>query len=99
LAVPGLGASFPFFIDDGIAAAFARAYELGLYGQRSGMATTLPFTRFTHAADHTTPKHPTRNHSCTAWSIIASYGAATIQTIRRKPRLCSRTRRRNFFHL
>jgi len=55
LVVPGLGSSYPFCIADGAAAAFARAYALGLYEQRSGTATTLPFTRFTHAADHTAP--------------------------------------------
>jgi hypothetical protein len=55
LQVPGLGASFPFFIDDGIAAAFARTYALGIYHQRCGMANELPFTRFTHDACHTAP--------------------------------------------
>lgn len=53
LQVPGLGASFPFFIDDGIAAAFARTYALGIYHQRCGMANELPFTRFTHGPCHT----------------------------------------------
>jgi hypothetical protein len=55
LQVPGLGTSFPFFIEDGIAAAFARTYALGIYHQRCGMANELPFTRFTHAACHTAP--------------------------------------------
>jgi hypothetical protein len=55
LAVPGLGASFPFFIDDGVAAALARTYALGLYHQRCGTSNTLPFTRFTHGACHTAP--------------------------------------------
>ena len=53
LVVPGLGASLPFFIDDGIAAAFARTYALGLYHQRCGTSNALPFTRFTHAPCHT----------------------------------------------
>lgn len=53
LAVPGLGVSFPFFIDEGVAAAFARTYALGLYHQRCGIANTLPFTRFTHGPCHT----------------------------------------------
>ena len=52
LTVPGLGASFPFFIDDGVAAAFARTYALGLYHQRCGASNALPFTRFTHDACH-----------------------------------------------
>lgn len=79
LVVPGLGASYPFYIDDGVAAAFARAYELGIYEQRSGMATTLPFTRFTHAADHTAPASVPLPQSLfsNAWNIIASYGAAS----------------------
>jgi hypothetical protein len=55
LQIPGLGVSYPFAIDDGIAADFARTYALGLYHQRCGMANELPFTRFTHAACHLAP--------------------------------------------
>jgi len=55
LEVPGLGASFPFFVDDGVAGAFARTYALGIYHQRCGTSNALPFTRFTHAACHTAP--------------------------------------------
>ena len=55
LVVPGLGASFPFVIDDGVAAALARTYALGLYHQRCGVANALPFTRFVHAPCHTAP--------------------------------------------
>ncbi|HEX4262912.1 MAG TPA: glycoside hydrolase family 9 protein [Verrucomicrobiae bacterium] len=55
LQVPGMGASFPFFIDDGVAAAFARTYALGIYHQRCGMANEMPFTRFTHDACHIAP--------------------------------------------
>ncbi len=55
LVVPGLGASYPFFIDEGVAAAFARTYALGLYHQRCGTSNALPFTRFVHAACHTAP--------------------------------------------
>jgi hypothetical protein len=55
LQVAGLGASFPFFIDDGIAAAFARTYALGIYEQRCGMANELPFTRFIHDPCHIAP--------------------------------------------
>jgi hypothetical protein len=53
LVVPGHGASYPFFIDEGIPAAFARTYALGLYHQRCGAANSLPFTRFVHEACHT----------------------------------------------
>jgi hypothetical protein len=55
LVVPGLGASFPFFINEGVAAAFARTYALGLYHQRCGAANELPFTRFTHGECHVAP--------------------------------------------
>ena len=55
LFVPGLGTSAPFLIDEGMAGAFARAYALGLYHQRCGMANEAPFTRFTHAACHLRP--------------------------------------------
>jgi hypothetical protein len=55
LMVPGLGASYPFFIEDTVAGAFARAYALGIYHQRCGMDNSLPFTRFDHGACHTRP--------------------------------------------
>jgi len=55
LQVGGLGASFPFFIDDGIPAAFARTYALGIYHQRCGTANELPFTRFVHDTCHAAP--------------------------------------------
>ena len=53
LAVPGLGVSFPFNINEGTAAVFARTYALGIYHQRCGTDNSLPFTRFTHDACHT----------------------------------------------
>lgn len=52
LQVPGLGVSFPFHIDEGIAADFARTFALGIFHQRCGGANYLPFTRFTHDACH-----------------------------------------------
>ena len=55
LVVPGLGSSFPFFIDGGVAGAFARAYALGIYHQRCGCANELPFSRFTHGPCHMAP--------------------------------------------
>jgi len=55
VVVPGMGASLPFHIDGGIAMGFARTYALGMFHQRSGFAVGMPFTRFTHAADHTAP--------------------------------------------
>ncbi len=75
LTVPGLGASFPFFIDDGVAAAFARTYALGLYHQRCGTSNTLPFTRFTHDACHVAPAEvPTMRFTNTI-SFIAGESA------------------------
>lgn len=55
LHVPGLGTSYPFFIDPGVAAAFARAYALGLYHQRCGTPNELPYSRFEHGACHVKP--------------------------------------------
>ncbi|MGN6644590.1 MAG: glycoside hydrolase family 9 protein, partial [Verrucomicrobiota bacterium] len=79
LVVPGMGASLPFSITDGIAMNFARAYALGLYHQRCGMDNSLPYTRHTHDACHTAPAAvPT---SATAfpftWSKIAEYANIT----------------------
>ena len=55
LEVPGMGASLPFLINNGVAMAFTRAYALGLYHQRCGTETAMPFTRFTHGKCHTAP--------------------------------------------
>jgi hypothetical protein len=55
LVVPGLGSSFPFRIDGGITANFARTFSLGLYHQRCGTENLLPYTRHTHARCHYAP--------------------------------------------
>src|SRR6266404_3470507 len=55
LLIPGFGISYPFVINDGVAACFARAYALGIYHQRCGQPNELPFTRFTHEACHVSP--------------------------------------------
>jgi len=52
LYMPMLGTSFPFFIDEGVAAAFTRTYALGMYHQRCGEDNSFPFTRFVHDACH-----------------------------------------------
>jgi hypothetical protein len=77
LLVPGLGASLPFRIQEGVAMDFARAYALGLYQQRSGVAVGLPFSRFTHNADHTAAAEvPTPASAfATAWKTIAKDNA------------------------
>jgi hypothetical protein len=75
LLVPGMGASLPFLIDNGIAMNFARAYELGLYHQRCGTNTAMPYTRFTHPACHTAPASvplPQSSYTFT-WNTIAGY--------------------------
>jgi len=55
LVVPGIGASLPFLIDDGIAMGFTRAYALGIYHQRCGTDNKLPFTRHEHDHCHAAP--------------------------------------------
>src|SRR5882724_11365448 len=55
LVIPACGGSYPFWINDGIPACFARVYALGIYHQRCGQANELPFTRFTHGACHVSP--------------------------------------------
>jgi Glycosyl hydrolase family 9/Cellulase N-terminal ig-like domain len=53
LLVPGLGTSFPFLIDEGVAGTFARTYELGIYHQRCGTNNVVPYSRFLHQNCHT----------------------------------------------
>jgi hypothetical protein len=74
LVVPGMGASYPFLVDDGSAMAFARTYAQGMYNQRCGMAKALPFTRFPDGADHTAPVSvPTGDATyATAQQLLAS---------------------------
>ena len=71
LAVPGLGASFPFFIDDGVAAAVARTYALGLYHQRCGTSNALPFTRFVHGPCHVAPAEVPTAHFTNTLEFLA----------------------------
>ncbi len=77
IQVEGMGVSLPFVINDGIAMGFARTYALGILGQRSGAAAALPFTRFTHAADHTAPAQVPANDSdpqfAFTWKTVAGY--------------------------
>ncbi|MBI4664028.1 MAG: glycoside hydrolase family 9 protein [Verrucomicrobia bacterium] len=77
LVVPGLGASLPFMIDDGVAMAFARSYALGLYHQRCGTNCVMPYTRHTHGPCHTAQAEvpvPQSSYEFT-WSKIAQYNA------------------------
>jgi hypothetical protein len=78
LVVPTLGASLAFLIHDGAAMAFARAYALGLYHQRCGTGTALPYTRFTRGICHAAPAIvPTNNTAPFAftWNTIANYAS------------------------
>jgi hypothetical protein len=79
LMVPGMGASLPFVINNGVAMSFARAYALGLYHQRCGTNTELPYTRFTHGPCHTAPASvPTTAAAYPfTWNCIAGY-ASTV---------------------
>jgi hypothetical protein len=78
LVVPGLGASLPFLIDKGIGMAFARAYALGLYHQRCGGSTAMPYTRFTHAACHSAPATVPSSSSANpfTWTTVAGYASS-----------------------
>ncbi|MCX6955066.1 MAG: glycoside hydrolase family 9 protein, partial [Verrucomicrobia bacterium] len=73
LRVPGLGASLPFAIDEGIAMSFLRTYALGLYHQRCGTDNAMPFTRFVHDACHVAAAEvPSPSGSYTfTWATIA----------------------------
>ena len=75
LVVPGMGASLPFLIHDGVAMDFARAYALGLYHQRCGTQTTMPQTRFTHDVCHGAPASVPASASTYpfTWTTVAGY--------------------------
>ena len=76
LAVPGMGASLPFRIDEGVAMNYARTYALGIFHQRSGFNVAMPFTRFTHAADHMAPAGVPTNDSAPfafTWQTVSNY--------------------------
>ncbi|MEO7298216.1 MAG: glycoside hydrolase family 9 protein [Verrucomicrobiota bacterium] len=78
LVVPGMGASLPFRIDEGIGMDFARTYALGMFHQRSGFNVAMPFTRFTHAADHIDPASVPTNASAPfafTWATISDYAS------------------------
>lgn len=75
IVVAGMGASLPFRIDEGIGMDFARTYALGIFHQRSGFNVAMPFTRFTHAADHLAPATVPTNFSAPfafTWTLISN---------------------------
>jgi len=76
IVVPGMGGSLPFRIDEGIGMDFARTYALGIFEQRSGFNVAMPFTRFTHAIDHTAPAAVPTNGAdpyVFTWQTISNY--------------------------
>ena len=81
LVIPGMGASMPFRIDEGIGMCFARTYALGLYHQRCGADLGLPFTRFAHAPCHVAPASVIMPASSFgfSWTTISNY-AVTINS-------------------
>ncbi len=93
LVVPGLGASLPFMIDEGIGMNFVRTYAQGLYHQRCGHSNKLPFTRFTHEACHVDHAHvpASASEDNFTWTTIARYGneANASNPTQRAPRLTS----------
>jgi hypothetical protein len=91
IVVDGLGSSLPFQIDPQIAMDFTRAYALGLYHQRCGMALTLPYTRFTHPPCHTAPASiplPASSFANT-WSMIAKAATSAPNPAQTAPALTS----------
>jgi hypothetical protein len=77
LVVPGLGASLPFSINNGVAMDFARAYALGLFHQRCGANLGLPYTRFQHADCHAAPASVPASASAFpfTWTTVSGYAS------------------------
>ncbi|HWQ93484.1 MAG TPA: glycoside hydrolase family 9 protein [Clostridia bacterium] len=76
VVIPGMGASLPFRVDEGIGMGFARTFALGMLHQRSGTEAALPFTRFTHATNHVEPAAVPTNASppfVFTWHTISNY--------------------------
>jgi hypothetical protein len=79
VVVPGMGGSLPFQINEGIAMDFARTYALGIFEQRSGFNVAMPYTRFTHAIDHTAPAMVPTNASAPfafTWTTVSNYASS-----------------------
>ena len=78
VVVPGMGGSLPFRIDEGIGMDFARTYALGMFEQRSAYNVAMPFTRFTHAVDHTSLASVPTNAAVPfvfTWQTISNYAS------------------------
>jgi hypothetical protein len=80
VVIPGMGASLPFQINDGVGMDFARTYALGLYEQRSGTLVAMPYTRFTHGVDHIAPASVPTNAAAPyvfTWTTISNSALQT----------------------
>jgi Glycosyl hydrolase family 9./N-terminal ig-like domain of cellulase. len=78
ILIPGMGASFPFWIGEQTAMLFARTYALGMFHQRSGFDVAMPFTRFTHAADHLAPSIvpiTDEGQNTFTWRTVSNYAS------------------------
>lgn len=75
LQVPGLGASYPFRIDEGVAALYARSYALGIYHQRCGAENALPYTRHTHDVCHEATVEVPNNTFSAVNTALANFSA------------------------
>ena len=81
IVVPDLGASYPFRIDEGAAAAYARTYALGLYHQRCGTNNILPYTRFTHEVCHSAPAEVPNDSFTAVNKELADFSANFAQNL------------------
>ena len=88
LWVPGLGASSPFLISEGVGAMMARTYALGLYHQRCGTANALPYTRHVHGPCHTEPAQVPTMAFTAVQNFLASmtgdYKASQVNSVQLK---------------
>ena len=75
LYVPDLGTSYPFVIDEGVAALYARSYALGIYHQRCGAENALPYTRHTHDVCHEAAAEVPNNSFTAVNTALASFTA------------------------
>ncbi len=90
LVVPGLGASLPFLINDGVAMNFTRTYAQGLYHQRCGTDCKLPFTRHTKGTCHVALAEipsPQSSYSFTYTTIASRNGDAKNDPRHTAPRV------------
>ena len=81
LLVPGLGTSYSFRIDEGLAALYARTYALGLYHQRCGTNNVLPFTRHVHDVCHAAPADVPNSSFSAVNNALANFSAEVTRAL------------------